>query len=762
MSEKLRVQIPEKLGFLFEPHRYKVTWGGRGAGKSWAYARAAIVHALRRRHRILCARELQKSIRESVHQLLRRQITSLGLDASFHVTNNSIRCITSGSEFIFSGLRSNASEIKSMEGVTIVWVEEAEAVSEQSWELLIPTIREDGAEIWVVFNPQEPTDATYRRFIENPPPNARVEKMLWRDNPWFPSTLRKEKDYDYANDPEAAEHVWGGVTRALNKAQVLNGKWIIEGFEPGPDWDGPFYGCDWGYAADPSALVRCWVYERRLYIEAEAYGVGVELEELPALFDTVPGASDHVIRADSARPDTISFMRRHGYPKIEAARKGPGSVEDGVAHLRKYEKIVIHPSCTHAKNEARLWSWKVDRLSGDVLPILIDKHNHCVVGDTEVETTDGPRKICELVGRTGALIAFDGDRALRARYRDVRETSTGESVYQLRLADGRSITATGEHPFITQRGWRPLLAIDPGDKVLCVSDALRYAEQPCQKNSSGSQASSSPATSEQVTTSTAPTTGGSENACTDPCGGTRTVLSPRECTCTTETGIEETTRSRISSCSVPETTSASIGKTQEENSAAQASALAGMAYRETSVSQSFAEIWRRPAPLLAHGMGAEKGERGIRSTPARSQTHSAHAHLCATGAEARISVSSRDVSARTLASLLREDPRMSMTFEGNALCVGLSSAPTDTRGSRRAAPTAGLSWVSVIAVDEGGEAPVFNLEVDGVHTFVVAGGIVTHNCIDSLRYALEPLIRARTNGTPRGMGELPTNEGMTP
>lgn len=374
----LDVQIPDKLGFLFEPHRYKVAHGGRGGAKSWGFARALLVLGYMRPLRILCAREIQVSIQESVHKLLGDQAAEMGLDSFYDIQKTTLRG-RNGTNFIFGGLRTDPHKIKSMEGVDIVWVEEAEKVSEQSWSLLIPTIRKPGSEIWVSFNPNEDTDPTYKRFVVSPPPGAAVVDINWSDNPWFPEELRKEKDYLYSIDPEAADHVWGGKTRNVTDAQVLRGRYLVQDFTPADGWDGPYLGADFGFAQDPSTLIKCWVdaADRTLYIEHEAYGIGVEVDALAAMYDQVPDARRHTIRADSARPETISYLQRFGYPSIISAAKGPGSVEDGVEHLRSYRQIVIHPRCHHTAEEARLWSFKVDRLTGDVLPDLVDKHNHC-------------------------------------------------------------------------------------------------------------------------------------------------------------------------------------------------------------------------------------------------------------------------------------------------------------------------------------------------------------------------------------------------
>jgi phage terminase large subunit len=356
--------------------RYKVAYGGRGSGKSWAFARMLLLEAARRPIRVLCARELQISIKDSVHRLLSDQVDALGLSSTFDVGQSFLRGVN-GSDFIFKGLRHNATEIKSTEAIDICWVEEAQAVSDESWRLLIPTIRSPGSEIWATFNPDQESDPTYQRFVVNPPPGAIVRRVNYNDNPFFPAELEAERAYLENVDPDAHAHVWLGECRSYSDAQVLANKWRVEAFEPQTGWDGPYYGADWGFAKDPTALVRAWVDGRDLYIEHEAWGVEVELDHTPALFDSVPDAQAHIIRADSARPETIRHLQKHGYENVSPAKKWPGSVQDGVEFLRSFERIVIHPRCKHTLDEARLWSFKTDRLTGDVLPALVDAHNHC-------------------------------------------------------------------------------------------------------------------------------------------------------------------------------------------------------------------------------------------------------------------------------------------------------------------------------------------------------------------------------------------------
>jgi phage terminase large subunit len=211
---ELELDFPEKLDFLFEPSRYKILYGGRGSGKSWGVARALIAKAVQEPTRVLCAREMQNSIADSVIALLSDQIKAMGLDSFFDVQRTAIYG-KNGSEFSFAGLKHNVTSIKSFEGVDICWIEEGQAVSKSSWEVLIPTIRKPGSEIWVTFNPDLDTDETYKRFVVSPPVNAIVRKVNWDDNPWFPNVLKDELDQLKAKDPDSYLNVWEGHTRQM-------------------------------------------------------------------------------------------------------------------------------------------------------------------------------------------------------------------------------------------------------------------------------------------------------------------------------------------------------------------------------------------------------------------------------------------------------------------------------------------------------------------------------------------------------------------
>ena len=369
-------EFPVAFQELFRPHRYKVFYGGRGSAKSWSFARALILQGYAKKRRIFCVREIQRSIAESVHKLLCDQIDDLGFSGFYDITKNSIVGLN-GTDFIFKGIRFNPQEIKSTEGVDICWVAEAQALSAESWDVLIPTIRKANSEIWIDFNPLNIDDPTYQRFVINPPPDALVKKVNYYDNPYFPDVLRQEMDWTKKRDYEAYLHIWEGEVRKHSNAVIFAGRFRVEEFETPPD--ARFYhGADWGFSVAPTALVRCFIKDRTIFIDREAWGVGIDLDETPALFDTIETARKWPIKADNARPETISFMRRRGF-NISAAKKWAGSIEDGIEFLKSYD-IVIHPRCRHTIDEFNHYSYKVDKQTGDVLPIVVDSFNHILDG----------------------------------------------------------------------------------------------------------------------------------------------------------------------------------------------------------------------------------------------------------------------------------------------------------------------------------------------------------------------------------------------
>mgnify|MGYP002620427934 CR=1 FL=1 len=378
------MEIPEAFDFLFTPHgevRHRAAYGGRGSGKSHSLAVALIIKARQQKLRVLCAREIQKSIRDSVKRLLDIKIAECGFGSFFDSTDTEIRG-ANGSLFTFAGLRTNPDTVKSTEGIDIAWVEEANRVSQRSMDILIPTVRKPGSELWWCWNPEDPKDPVDAMFRGEggPPPKSYVREINWDCNPFFPEVLREQMEWDRKRDPEKYAWVWCGQYRRNSEARVFR-NWRIEPFDTPAD--ARFYlGADWGFSVDPTVLVRCFIQGRTLYVDREVYKIGCEIDRTPALFDELdPGdkqmARKWPIRADSARPETISYMRRNGYPKIEAATKGANSVMDGIEFLKSYD-IVVHPRCRHTIDELSLYSFKTDPLTNEVLPVLEDKKNHVI------------------------------------------------------------------------------------------------------------------------------------------------------------------------------------------------------------------------------------------------------------------------------------------------------------------------------------------------------------------------------------------------
>ena len=673
----MQVTFPTAYKELFRPHRYKVYYGGRGGGKSWQFARALILLGYDRKLRILCTREIQRSISDSVHKLLTEQIDALGLNYFYAITRDSIKG-ANGTEFIFKGLHANSQEIKSTEGVDICWIEEAMSVSEDSWAVLIPTIRKEGSEIWVTFNPDSEKDPVYQRFLVHGASDAYIRKINYDENPHFPDVLRKEMEWLKSRDYQAYLHIWEGEVKRHSNALVFGNYFKVEEFET-PQRVRFYHGADWGFAClggdtlimtdkgeipirdirpgdkvltrkgyrrvvaflprgrkkvytvdcgngrpitatadhrfytadgwkrvdklkaveeicviqsssmaghtnaiptestrttsiasgrrkaniisesitetygnttmetfpkaatfitsmgirlttalktlcallkastkryitprtwaaypkklcknidgftatikktgqsvglnlwkrrrdaeesaksvesltpsrtyiknsaphnagrkampgtrsenmyakfadelssnrltqdirlaqmsvpinlqslsewqdvydlsiegeheffangvlvhncDPTTLIRCFIDGKRLYIDREAWGIGVEIDNTPALFDTIDTARKWPIKADCARPETISYMRRQGF-KVSAAKKWAGSIEDGIEFLKTFE-IVVHPRCKHTIDELNHYSYKIDKQTGDILPVIVDSWNHCL------------------------------------------------------------------------------------------------------------------------------------------------------------------------------------------------------------------------------------------------------------------------------------------------------------------------------------------------------------------------------------------------
>jgi phage terminase large subunit len=338
-------------------------------------------HIMDQKRRSVCVREIQKSLNQSVKRLLETKIEAMNAGAYFEVQDAVIKSKKGDGAIIFQGMQNHtADSIKSLEGYDCAWVEEAQSLSQTSLGLLRPTIRKPESELWFTWNPSLPTDPVDQLLRgTTPPKGSTILKVNYTDNPWFPDVLRDEMEYDRLRDLEKYEHVWLGGYLTNSNAQVLAGKVRVDEFTPESDWHGPYLGADWGFAQDPTTAVKCWVAGRRLYVEHEAYKIGLEIDQTAEFItQRIPGIEAYTIRADSARPETISYLKRHGLPRVEGVKKWPGSVMDGIAHLRSYDEIIVHPRCKETIQETRLYSYKVDKLSGDILPDIVDSNNHCI------------------------------------------------------------------------------------------------------------------------------------------------------------------------------------------------------------------------------------------------------------------------------------------------------------------------------------------------------------------------------------------------
>ncbi len=388
MPMKTQIEIPPKLIPVFsKPNmRYRGSFGGRGSAKTRTFAKMTAVIAYKRAMAgdsgvILCGREFMNSLEDSSLEEVKQAIRAESfLNDFFEIGEKYIRTKCGRVSYIFSGLRHNLDSIKSKARILLAWVDEAESVSEMAWSKLIPTVREHNSEIWLTWNPEKRDSATDKRFRQFPPDSSVIVEMNYTDNPWFPDVLEQERLNDKKRlDDATYRWIWEGAYLEASEAQIFNGKYEELEFKPNQDFNGPYFGLDFGFAKDPTAAVKCWVFDNNLYIEYEAGKTGLELDHTAGFMkERVPDIEKYILRADSARPESISYLKRNGIPRIEGVKKWSGSVEDGIEHIKSYKKVYIHPRCKETLREFRLYSYKTDRLTGDVLPTVLDEHNHYI------------------------------------------------------------------------------------------------------------------------------------------------------------------------------------------------------------------------------------------------------------------------------------------------------------------------------------------------------------------------------------------------
>lgn len=381
MQTEINVQLPKWGESIFESFwTYWFLYGGRGSAKTQTIATGLVLRAAEERLRIVCFRAVQNNVDESVRQELVDAIYRAGLEADYDIKEKYIRHRITRSQFTFRGMQ-KPGNLRGLAGVSIIWCDEAQDIPQKSLRALTPSIRQENAQLIFTFNPISAEDAVWRfmQLFHNDP-RAIIMKKNWRDNPWFPEKLNQDRMRDLQRDPMEYQHIWEGEFWQRSDALVMLSVCELDLVFDRPAYhetdDGRFYlGADFGFSADPNVLTFGWIKDGYFWIEYAEFQYGVELPDIEKMYDRVPGSRDWPILGDAARPDIISMLRNRGF-NIEAAPKGPGSVEDGITFLRSFKGIKIHKRCVKMAEEAMKYSYKVDPRTDQVLPVLVDDYNH--------------------------------------------------------------------------------------------------------------------------------------------------------------------------------------------------------------------------------------------------------------------------------------------------------------------------------------------------------------------------------------------------
>jgi len=373
------IHYPEKFIPLFDPTNrkpYVVAYGGRGSGKSESVARYCIGRAIEKPTLTLCARESQNSLTDSVHALLSEIIKSHNLESIFTIERDKIFNKFNGSKFIFKGMRQDAGHLRSMTGVDIVWIEEAQYIGRAGFTSLDDTIRKDGSQIIMVLNPRYADDPIYQDFVATKREDTLKININILDNKFATAISKAKAQRMKSTDYDQYRHVYEGELKEASDSLIFKGKYEVKEF-PEPLANTIFYhGADWGFSQDPNAIVRAWIdTNNNLMVDYAVFGHQTEIEDLPKLFETIPGIRNHEVRADNARPETISFMVSKGF-RVVSCDKGKGSIEDGIERLRGFNKIIIHPRCTELADEFRNYSYKIDNRTQKITTAIRDDYNH--------------------------------------------------------------------------------------------------------------------------------------------------------------------------------------------------------------------------------------------------------------------------------------------------------------------------------------------------------------------------------------------------
>lgn len=707
-----QVDLPAWGGLLWEDYRHLALHGGRGGAKSRTIATALILKSTTSHRRVLCGREIQKSIKDSVKRLLDDEIARLGLSSVFDSVESEIRG-PNDSLFLFSGIKGNANAIKSIEGITDFWGEEAQTFSQASLDTVIPTIRAPGSSLIWSWNPDletDPIDVLFRGE-HGPPPRSIVREVNHDENPWFPEELRLEMEFDRSRDIDKYNHIWLGKYRQNSEARVFR-NWRVEAFDSPANVEYRL-GADFGFSVDPSVALRCWIDGTQIFVDHEAWGLGIEINDLPQMFLSIPDAEKYWLTADSSRPETISYLRNHGFPRIAPAIKGARSVEEGVQFLKSYD-IVVHPRCQKLIDELTHYSFKTDPLTGQVLGVLEDKNNHCIAEGAKVTCERGPVPIEEVT---------TADRVLtRGGYRPVLfagVTDIQRDILEVETTVG-TVRCTPDHEiWVENKGMVRADALRYGDNV--IGDGSWLKQSSGMERNTGDTQTVAAARIGSISSDHSPV---ARAHSIGTFGNSITARFLRAGMSTTLTAIRSTMTYRILSALIRKVTAMSTrlqpNATQGRRSTLP---LSGARQRLGTAAPRVAKSTER----LAHWL-----------TPTLTLPRS-HASIATTNSPRASSVA-LTASAPTSAGLLTEGRQVSMMWNGDAFAA--CPSPSTATASHN------LVHGRVLAVREAGQCErVYDLTVEEHHEFF-ADGVLVSNCIDALRYAVEGARRA-LNAKPK-------------
>ena len=377
----LNIKTPRWAKPLLNPRRYKGAKGGRGSGKSHFFAEMLVEsHILNPDCNSVCIREIQKSLKFSAKKLIEDKIRSMGVSHLFDITLTEIRNKNGNGIIIFQGMQDHTSDsIKSLEGFDIAWCEESQSISKRSIELLLPTIRKKDSEVWFSWNPYMDNDPVETMINWNKDEDSICIHVNYLENPFIDDILIKEAERHKRNKPDSFDHVWLGKYATKSDSQIFKDKYDIKDFIIDESFGNPLFGMDFGFANDPTTGIKVYIKNDILYISDEAYKVGLELDDTSMyLKSKIKDIEKYVICADCARPESISYLKRNGLPKIRGVKKWSGSVIDGIEFIKSFDKIIIHPKCENTISEFRLYSYKIDKRTDTILPDVEDSNNHII------------------------------------------------------------------------------------------------------------------------------------------------------------------------------------------------------------------------------------------------------------------------------------------------------------------------------------------------------------------------------------------------